>query len=78
MNCAILSKTPQCGEAEEVVLARVILEESLIPAVGGVGLLGNTLTIIVLNRCHEFIFNFAVVFQHNLCKLIPNSKAIST
>ena len=64
MNCAILSKTPQCGEAEEVVLARVILEESLIPAVGGVGLLGNTLTIIVLNRCHKFIFDFAVVFKH--------------
>ena len=64
MNCALLSKTRQCGEAEEVVLARVILEESLIPAVGGVGLLGNTLTIIVLNRCHEFTSDFSVVFKH--------------
>ena len=44
-----------------MVLARVILEESLIPAVGGVGLLGNTLTIIVLNRCQEVIFDFSVV-----------------
>ena len=62
----MLSKTPQCGEAEEVVLARVILEEALIPAVGGVGLLGNTLTIIVLNRCHKFTSDISVVFQHNL------------
>ena len=62
----MLSKTPQCGEAEEVVLARVILEESLIPAVGGVGLLGNTLTIIVLNRCHKLTFDLFIsglIFQ---------------
>ena len=63
MNCALLSKTPQCGEAEEVVLARVILEESLIPAVGGVGLLGNTLTIIVLNRCQKFRGGIAPLWQ---------------
>ena len=63
----MLSKTPQCGEAEEVVLARVILEEALIPAVGGVGLLGNTLTIIVLNRWwQKFTLDISVVFQHNL------------
>ena len=49
-----------------MVLARVILEEALIPAVGGVGLLGNTLTIIVLNRCHKFTSDFSVVLQHNL------------
>ena len=49
-----ISEDCQCEEDQLAVVewTKHVLEETLIPVVGGVGLLGNTLTILVLNRYH--------------------------
>ena len=48
------SEDCQCEEDQLAVVewTKHVLEETLIPVVGTVGLLGNTLTILVLNRYH--------------------------
>ena len=49
-----ISEDCQCEEDQLAVVewTKHVLEETLIPVVGAVGLLGNTLTILVLNRYH--------------------------
>ena len=49
-----ISEDCQCEEDQlpAVEWTKHVLEETLIPVVGTVGLLGNTLTILVLNRYH--------------------------
>ena len=52
MQVMNISEDCQCEEDQLAVVqwTKHVLEETLIPVVGAVGLLGNTLTILVLNR----------------------------
>ena len=89
-----ISEDCQCEEDQLAVLewTKHVLEETLIPVVGTVGLLGNTLTILVLNRYHiaqgdhfkmslEFTFHILNWYRHmvnkSLKKLIFSAVQIS-